>query len=94
MTPTFENRTRYEDRSVLSRVHASRDAAVRDVAQMIEDGDDHDYDGTVIVYRDRLERVERVEFVDLTALAEDWIREASETPVHSIHHQHSWRAYG
>ncbi|MBK8246236.1 MAG: hypothetical protein IPK85_02335 [Gemmatimonadetes bacterium] len=94
MTPTYENRTRYEDRSVLSRVHASRDAAVRDVAQMIEDGDEDEYDGTLVVHRDRYGRVERVEIVDLIPLAEDWIREAHEAPVHSIHHQHSWRAYG
>lgn len=90
MNPSYENRRRYEDGSVLCRIHPTRDAAIDDVAQMIEDGDEPEYDATMIVHRNRLGLVECAEVTDLRGAAEEWLRERTDPPIRSLHHMASF----
>lgn len=89
--PTFENRRRYEDGSVLHRIHKTRESAVADVAQMIEDDDEYEYEATFVVYRDTLDRPVNVRIINLIPAAREWLRDnADDPPIRSMKHRQTW----
>lgn len=76
MNATYENRRRDDDGHIRVTAHATRTKAIDDVAMLIEDGDEHDYDGTFVVHRDRLGRPVRADAVSLLAAAWECVQES------------------
>lgn len=74
MAITYENRRRDGDRITVT-VHATEGKAVADLGQSLVDGDD-DYDGTLVVWRDRYGHIVRIEAMNLARQAAEWAAEA------------------
>ena len=74
MAITYENRRRDGDRITVT-VHSTEGKAVADLGQSLVDGD-YDYDGTLVVWRDRYGHIVRIEATNLARQAEEWADDA------------------
>ena len=74
MAITYENRRRDGDRITVT-VHPTEGKAVADLGQSFLDSD-YDYDGTLVVWRDRYGHIVRIEAKNLARQAEEWAAEA------------------
>jgi len=74
MAIAYENRRR-DGETVRITVCPSQDKAVADLGQSFLDSD-YDYDGTLVVWRDRYGHIVRIEAVNLARQAEEWAEEA------------------
>jgi len=74
MAITYENRRRDGDRITVT-VHPTEGKAVADLGQSFLDSD-YDYDGTLVVWRDRYGHIVRIEAMNLARQAEEWADEA------------------
>ena len=74
MAITYENRRRDGD-TVRVTVCPSQDKAVADLGQSFLDSD-YDYDGTLVVWRDRYGHIVRIEAMNLARQAEEWADDA------------------
>lgn len=82
--PTYEIRRRYDDGSIQTTVCATRDAALNAVADLIEDGDIHDYDGAIRIHRDAAGRVAHAHVTDLVEIARTIVRRRADEARDSI----------
>lgn len=75
--PTYEIRRRYDDGSIQTTVCATRDRAIDAIVQMIEDGDESDFDCALVIHRDIWGRVQQVHIVPLIEAARLRVRQAA-----------------